>query len=266
MMTYDFLKQTLIEELKLSPYPIVKAKYLQYGYSEALLDQIYDEIHYKGGRITTQDSSYSRDPRNSIYSKYYEDIKSDLESGVPVKDVVSKYVNVSKTYIYMVANQMGISTSGTNVAKNTYAQYHAAMAVDISNGMNISELYNKYSYTGMSKSGMQKMIKKYGNGSNGQRNHFLDIKEPILERIKNGETPEAVYEDYKDTGITLKRIKVWCRDVLGVYMTANTRDAKADIVADIKAGMRRCDLIAKYPQVSPRTISTYRTQVKRGEL
>lgn len=265
MMTYDFLKQTLIEELKLSPYPIVKAKYLQYGYSEPLLDQIYDEIHYKGGRITTQDSSYSRDPRNSIYAKYYEDIKSDLESGLPVKDVVSKYANVSKTYIYMVANQMGISTSGTNVAKNTYAQYHAAMIADISNGMNVSELYDKYSYTGMGKSGMQKMIKKYGNGSNGQRNHFLDIKEPILERIKNGETPEAVYEDYKDTGITLKRIKVWCRDVLGVYMTANTREAKANIVADIKAGMKRCDLLAKYPQISPRTIDGYATKVRRGE-
>ena len=36
--------------------------------------------------------------------------------------------------------------------------------------------------------------------------------------------------------------------------------------SDIKAGMRYTDLVNKYPQVSPRTISTYRTQVKRGEL
>lgn len=269
LLSRQELTEIIRKEIETLPFPVLKEKYLQMGYSESVLNAICKEIYFGKGfqkPTTIYTPFYERNLENSKYYKYYNMIVDFFNQGHSIDEADKAFIAVPRAYILQVAHKIGMNTSGTNVARNTYKNYREDIVQDSLNGMNITQLYEKYSHIGISPSGIKKIIENHGGEFVRQRNHHLDVKEKILERIRNGETPEAVYEDFKDSGISLKRIKVWCRDILGLYVTGNIRAVKPNIIADIKSGMNIREVINKYPQVAERTIYGYKVKIERGEL
>ena len=155
---------------------------------------------------------------NSVYYQYIDEIKQFITENNNdyrlARDYFLNKYGINAAYIYLVANSMGINTSGKNAhTKNSFKDLMPEIVQMFNEGKSINEVYEKFRASGISKRYISILHGRHAPKEKVRvRRNYGDLKNTIIERLKKGESPEALSEEF---GVRKKMIEDWRRMYVG---------------------------------------------------
>lgn len=193
----------------------------------AFLSRHYDPIktkeainfYYTGKhKLPVNGSGTERKLENSTFAIHIPEIKQFLTDHnndyVLAKDYFKMRYNVNSAFVYLVANSMGIDTSGKNLhTKNTFKDTVPEIIEMFKNGASIREVYEKYKHINISRNYITALHTEHAPKENKRvRKNYGHLKDEIIKRLKAGESAEELSEKY---GVRKKMIEDWRRMYVG---------------------------------------------------
>ena len=141
-------------------------------------------------------------PRNiyrSIYAPYIPAIQDFLRThNNDYHAALKAFPNVGQSFLYQVANEMGIDTRGSNPSpRGLFNPIIMEIVTELQKGREARDVYEEFASTGISLKYIRDLRSKYAKEF--LRKHVVTprkIKEEILRRLKNGESVENLAEEY----------------------------------------------------------------------